>query len=262
MKNWFFRYRGAAEVTPEDDRPAPETMSELDDIPFERLFEVWRTGGDLKAWNDRFGMISSRRWRHGFAVDSATRSWPRAPPGRPWPRCSDGCAKATPTASSTGSTGRVRSKATSSCWRTQGLEEAEGPMGAAGRVRRDLSRSNPVPPDDSEDDPALIRDAIRVEMKVQLQPHARSDESAPGNTTPAGHVRAHVSIDVRDRTLDRCRDRPASRGDREDRPTGPPTGGTALARVGGRWAAGGSRPGGGAAASSRPDTPPWDSHAP
>ena len=44
-------------MTPEDNLPRPETMSEFDDVPFERLFEVWRTGGDLKAWNDRFGTI-------------------------------------------------------------------------------------------------------------------------------------------------------------------------------------------------------------
>ena len=32
-------------------------MCEFDDVPFERLFEVWRAGGDLEAWNDRFGKI-------------------------------------------------------------------------------------------------------------------------------------------------------------------------------------------------------------
>ena len=35
----------------------PGAVAALDDIPFEQLFQAWRRGGDLAAWNDRFGPI-------------------------------------------------------------------------------------------------------------------------------------------------------------------------------------------------------------
>jgi DNA-directed RNA polymerase specialized sigma24 family protein len=53
----------------------------LDEIPFERLFQAWRDGGDLSAWNDRFGPIVAQvaaRIRARFGdpdlADSAAQS--------------------------------------------------------------------------------------------------------------------------------------------------------------------------------------------
>jgi hypothetical protein len=156
-------------VTPEDDLPRPETMSELDDVPFERLFVVWRTGGDLKAWNDRFGTIVAQvatRLRRRFGDRDLAES-------------AAGSAVATLLR-------RVREGDPDSR-----LDRLDGPDALEGylvllahtkawkKLKEQWSRK-PCPdglepvdpghePDSCEDDPDLIRDAVRVEMKVQLQ---------------------------------------------------------------------------------------------
>jgi DNA-directed RNA polymerase specialized sigma24 family protein len=156
-------------VTPEDDRLRPEAMSELDDVPFERLFEVWRTGGDLKAWNDRFGTIVAQvaaRLRRRFGDQDLAES-------------AAGSAVATLLR-------RVREGDPDSK-----LDRLDGPGALEGylvllahtkvwKKLKDQWARRPCPeglepvdpgpaPDVSEADPDLIRDAVRVEMKVQLQ---------------------------------------------------------------------------------------------
>jgi hypothetical protein len=156
-------------MTPEDDLPRPETMSELDDVPFERLFEVWRTGGDLKAWNDRFGTI---------VAQVATRLLRRFG-DRDLAESAAGSAVATLLR-------RVREgDPDSRLERLDGPDALEGYLVLLAHTKawkklKDQWSHEPCPeglepvdpghePDFYDDDPDLIRDAVRVEMKVQLQ---------------------------------------------------------------------------------------------
>ena len=59
----------------------PDAAVMLDDIPFERLFDVLRHGGDLEAWNDGFGAIVAQvaerlrsRFREAELAESAALS--------------------------------------------------------------------------------------------------------------------------------------------------------------------------------------------
>ena len=165
----FFRSRGQSEVTPEDDPLRPDTMSELDDVPFERLFEVWRSGGDLKAWNDRFGTIVAQvatRLRRRFGDRDLAES-------------AVGSAVATLLR-------RVREgDPDSKLDRLDGPDALEGYLvllahsKAWKRLKDQWSRKScpdgqePVDPGHGPelhpDDLDLIREAVRAEMKVQLQ---------------------------------------------------------------------------------------------
>jgi hypothetical protein len=144
-------------------------MNELDDIPFERLFEVCQTGGDLKVWNDRFGTIVAEvatRLRRRFGDQELAES-------------AAGSAVATLLR-------RLREGDPDSK-----LDRLDGPAALEGylvllahtkvwkKLKHQWARRScpeglePVAPgpalDVSDEDLELVRDAVRVEMKVQLQ---------------------------------------------------------------------------------------------
>jgi hypothetical protein len=144
-------------------------MSELDDVPFEQLFELWRAGGDLKVWNDRFGTIVAHvaaRLRQRFGdrdlAESAAGSamatlLRRVREGDPDSRLDrlDG-----PDALE----GYIVLLAHTKAWKKL-KDRWSSKHCPEGREPIDPGRET----DAHQDDPGVIRDAVRTEMKVQLR---------------------------------------------------------------------------------------------